>query len=519
MKKSFTLALALLFALSSYTQNFGVLNPNFGTNGTFSFDPSNTQDAMVKVLVQENGKILTVGKTRANDNNYVMYASRHNSDGSLDATFKDGGVTEFPYLYNAFDAVLDNKGHLFIAGYTFNNPNTYGAIVCLDENGLEHIYFGNNGYVFSEQGHGIVYHGIDIDSENRIVVCGYIDDQILVRRYNADGSADSSFGEDGSVIIVLDSHPWAWSYAFDIKALEDGKLLVAGHKDPSDMIYESYLLRLNSDGSLDETFADNGVLYLNAGEYREYAVAIDILPDGRYLIGGHNDLKSNTPNLVRSEAYLACVTTEGSLDKTFGTDGFVKFELLSGEGCTNTTASILTTSHGQIFGTIYSQNNITTASRAYVYNLDINGQPKENFAGSGFMPLPKIEDEEVMIRTSSLALKDDSNILVGGYYTTDNTYTQKLFIQCINIESYESVSELSSSTLLFPNPANDKLHIITEVEIEDALVYDVFGRQHDSKTTKQQNEITIDVAELNNGVYFVMIKTNEGVVTKRFVKN
>ena len=34
-----------------------------------------------------------------------------------------------------------------------------------------------------------------------------------------------------------------------------------------------------------------------------------------------------------------------------------------------------------------------------------------------------------------------------------------------------------------------------------------------------QQSTVIDVTSLNRGIYFVMIKTNEGVVTKRFIKN
>ena len=104
-------------------------------------------------------------------------------------------------------------------------------------------------------------------------------------------------------------------------------------------------------------------------------------------------------------------------------------------------------------------------------------------------------------------------------------------IQCVEIgtgngnegedgnENEDSVEELSSSLLLYPNPVNDELYIETEVEVEEIVVYDIYGRQQDNKTTRQQGMMTVEVSGLNEGVYFVMIKTNEGVATKRFVKN
>ena len=82
-------------------------------------------------------------------------------------------------------------------------------------------------------------------------------------------------------------------------------------------------------------------------------------------------------------------------------------------------------------------------------------------------------------------------------------------------EPGESISELIVSFNIYPNPVNDKLNIITEVEIEEVVVYDVYGRL---QSTVNGQQPTVDVSDLNSGVYFVMIKTNEGVVTKRFVK-
>ena len=84
-----------------------------------------------------------------------------------------------------------------------------------------------------------------------------------------------------------------------------------------------------------------------------------------------------------------------------------------------------------------------------------------------------------------------------------------------NFVSTEGVDELTVSFRLYPNPVNDKLYIETETEVEEVVVYDAFGRQ---QTTVNGQQSTVDVSNLNAGVYFVMIKTNEGVVVKRFIK-
>jgi hypothetical protein len=71
---------------------------------------------------------------------------------------------------------------------------------------------------------------------------------------------------------------------------------------------------------------------------------------------------------------------------------------------------------------------------------------------------------------------------------------------------------------IYPNPVGDRLYIETEVEIEEVVVYDVFGRHQLTETPSRQGNLVVDVANLNSGVYFIQIKTEEGNITKRFVK-
>ena len=82
--------------------------------------------------------------------------------------------------------------------------------------------------------------------------------------------------------------------------------------------------------------------------------------------------------------------------------------------------------------------------------------------------------------------------------------------------SPDVITENAASFDIYPNPVNDKLHIEAETEIEEVVVYDVYGRRQVTETPSHQG--SIDVSELNSGVYFIQIKTEEGNITKRFVK-
>ena len=443
MKKLFTLVFLCLFALSTFAQELGSFNAEFGTDGSFVFDPSSAHDFMEKILVQEDGKIITIGRARVDGSNYSVYVSRHNADGSLDETYGEGGivylkVVEDIYFNNAFDADFDENGNLYIAGCTFDMINNTAFVICLDENGSEKEDYGENGYAVTEYGGGVVYEAIDVDAQGRAVVAGYINDQILVRRYNAKGELDTTFGDEGSVIIKLDSSPYARSYAYDIKVLDNGKVVVAGcmTEDAGEgyYIFKSCVLRLKSNGDLDNTFGDGGTLLLYAGEYAKCATSISVQPDGKYIIAGNDELLLNTPEMPRCESYVTRVNTNGTVDKTFGDNGFVKFEPFEGDGCVNYCYTVETAPDGQIFGAIYSYNYSNKASRAYVFNLKVDGQLNEDFAGSGIVALPKYADDECEIEAQTVALKDNKNLLVGGYIYVDEADNSKLFISDINVD-------------------------------------------------------------------------------------
>ncbi|MBR0324245.1 MAG: T9SS type A sorting domain-containing protein, partial [Bacteroidales bacterium] len=57
-----------------------------------------------------------------------------------------------------------------------------------------------------------------------------------------------------------------------------------------------------------------------------------------------------------------------------------------------------------------------------------------------------------------------------------------------------------------------------EEEVEEVVVYDIFGRRQVTETPSHQGGLTIDVTNLNNGIYFVKVVTEKGEAVQRFVK-
>ena len=549
MKKLFTtLFVCFAFVAFAQEQDPGTVDLTFGTDGTSRFAPSNHQDFLESVLVQEDGKIITVGRSRADGSNYSIYVSRHNADGTLDESYGEGGINFFKvnptiYLNGVKDAKLSEDGLLYITGWTFDYEDNTSYILCLDENGFEYSDFGEEGWVETPKGNGVVYEAIDVDSEGNSVVTGYFNDLLLVRRYTADGELDATFGNNGTVNDTVFNS--IFSYGYDVEILEDGKIVVVGAK--MDIWYDEFLIqkayigRLNADGSVDESFGENGVVSLNVGEYAEFALGVEVDTLGNYLVTGHSELPSINPEsqLPRYESFIARVTKDGVFDTTFGEDGdgFVRFEAFEGDGCVNNQeTSCVIAPDGQIFGTFYSWNHNDYSTRAYVYNLDSDGNLKENFVGGGIVAVPVIpEENDVEIRTMSLTLQDDK-LLVSGFIYVDNDgdlsgeqsdiFISKLYTDLEptnngngddeNGNDTVALAEVSNSAFrIYPNPASSQLYVKSETNAQVSII-DLTGRV--VKEIETTDEITtIDINDINEGVYFIMIQDEKNRIVEKLV--
>lgn len=78
------------------------------------------------------------------------------------------------------------------------------------------------------------------------------------------------------------------------------------------------------------------------------------------------------------------------------------------------------------------------------------------------------------------------------------------------------ISADEASTHIFPNPVSTNLHILSQSAIAQLQVFDTYGRLLKTLTPNAKQAI-VNVRELQNGVYTIKIKTDGGIITKRFV--
>ena len=243
--------------------------------------------------------------------------------------------------------------------------------------------------------------------------------------------------------------------------------------------------------------------------------------------------------MPRYESFIARVTKDGVFDTTFGEDGdgFVRFEAFEGDGCVNNQeTSCVIAPDGQIFGTFYSWNHNDYSTRAYVYNLDSDGNLKENFVGGGIVAVPVIpEENDVEIRTMSLTLQDDK-LLVSGFIYVDNDgdlsgeqsdiFISKLYTDLEptnngngddeNGNDTVALAEVSNSAFrIYPNPASSQLYVKSETNAQVSII-DLTGRV--VKEIETTDEITtIDINDINEGVYFIMIQDEKNRIVEKLV--
>ena len=310
----------------------GDLDPTFGTGGKVLTDiGSGSFDEGNAVTIQQDGKIVGAGRS---DSQYFALV-RHDTEGSLDAGFGEGGkvLTGFGLDNSGAQAVaIQADGKIVAAGFGQTIGGFDFALTRYNADGSFDAGFGSGGKVLTDFGNSRsdFAEAMAIQPDGKIVALGDsrvggLQPDFALARYNADGSLDSGFGSGGKVLTdfapVL---PGSNDLPRALAIQADGKIVAAGGSNAGGS-FDFALARYNADGSLDAGFGAGGKVLTDLGSRsldRGNAVAIQadgkIVAAGGGLAGGSFDFA-----LIRYNA-------DGSLDAGFGAGGKVLTDLGSG---------------------------------------------------------------------------------------------------------------------------------------------------------------------------------------------
>jgi uncharacterized delta-60 repeat protein len=273
----------------------GSLDKSFASDGYLDLN-----FAAQNMITATNGNILVVGYLLDAITNRDFALARFHANGTVDTSFGTSGLVTTDFAGGddwGNSVILQQDGKIVAAG---NGDLDSVELVRYLANGTLDTSFAENGKVITSLGFekaGI--QTLALQSDGRIVAAGGTDitssmttsssSDFLLLRYLPDGQLDPSFGQNGKVLTdffpaVEGSIEVATSLAIQF----DGKLIAAGHAVSQEGGFA--LARYHVDGSLDTSFAENGLALTTISDYEfDRSEAISLKPDGKIVAAGYMD--------------------------------------------------------------------------------------------------------------------------------------------------------------------------------------------------------------------------------------
>ena len=177
----------------------------------------------------------------------------------------------------AYAMALQPDGKIVIAGdsTSVNGAPISSTVVRLNSNGSPDTTFDGDGISGAQIGaSGDNIRTVAIQPDGKILIAGYASVGTLdmaVARFNVNGSLDTSFDGDGKVTTPIGISA---EYIQSLAIQRDGKIVGAG-ASLTGVTYHSALVRYNTNGSLDTSFDGDGSI-VSPGGYQYKSVAIQL---------------------------------------------------------------------------------------------------------------------------------------------------------------------------------------------------------------------------------------------------
>lgn len=158
--------------------------------------------------------------------------------------------------------------------------------------------------------------------------------------------------------------------------------------------------------------------------------------------------------------------------------------------------------------------------------------------------MPDVVSEGSTIETERWSCQDSSEVLLyrvvnGGFAwpgATDSLPNSGIINQDINcaeevwkfFKQFELPAELvgqEEATMgfqrlnIWPNPASAELHLmVPSGNKADIRIVDLLGREIINRSWPGTEHITLDISQLDTGIYFVILKSEKGFLSRKFIK-
>jgi uncharacterized delta-60 repeat protein len=302
------------------------------------------------VVVQSDGKVVLVGNAERNAagadataQDADVVAVRFTTTGALDTGFGENGVRRIDL--GAGDASVRDQSWgvalaaqdqlIVFASRKAADPRTDRdrVVFRLTASGALDTTFATAGsgfYTLDADGLNLAdnpRNGI-VQPDGKIVFAGYTpvgtptaNNQIVLLRLNADGTPDNTFGGDGHINVAPLAAP-GMTEAYGVARQSDGKYVTTGYgrAEAAPATVDLVSARFTAEGALDSTWSDNDTVFRHdVAGFDDRGRNILALPDNRIVMIG-----TGKPITSNEDAMVVVLTAGGVVDNSFDQDG-VKF--------------------------------------------------------------------------------------------------------------------------------------------------------------------------------------------------
>jgi uncharacterized delta-60 repeat protein len=417
-----TLSLALIFSATLLTSIAVWAAPPPGNNDA-DLDPTFDGDGIITtsinelnfgndLAIQSDGKIVVIGTTFTTSQDFAV--TRYNPNGSLDTTFGSGGIvtTSFGNSATANAVAISSDGKIVVAGNLSVNGTSEILVVRYNADGSLDSSFGSGGIVSTLIQDLASAEDVVLQSNGKIVVTGNTLSlggpagaptvaSLLLARYNSDGSLDNSFDGDG-VFLAPSSLNSKPQFGHAVALQSDGKIVAGGQGLSGGSSIDFVVVRCNSNGSLDTSFGTGGVVFTNLNDQRDVINDLAIQSDGKIVVAGTTN--NQDFNIVGA---IARYNTDGSLDTSFGSNGIIAATITATDFENFNGVTLQTDGKIVVAGDI--EPGTGTAIEVKRYNAD--GSPDVTFDSDGSV----LTQVGGAASAKAVAVQSDGKIVAAGF--------------------------------------------------------------------------------------------------------
>jgi len=517
----------LKYSITRFLVN-GIVDSTFGNNGATISNPAGGATDM---LLTKAGKILICGSFADINNKPQSFVARFTPAGEPDSSFGVNGTSIIP-LFHSFEGYsemsLSADGSIIVGGFgaTKTLDSQYSVVIKLSSDGIFDDTFGNNGYVLNLAASKM--NDLTIQPDGKIVTAGQnLGYHFVFTRYNTDGRLDESFGDNGNALLNIGSDDGAQKIIIQT----NGKIMIGGYTSLGR--YKMLALRLDSTGTLDETFGDGGKVLVDFEDSTGRAYDMAQQPDGKFILAGA------AYDLGQNGGYfgLCRITNEGKLDSSFGINGLqsTAFSDFGEAYC-----AVLQDDGKIILGGYYQQKNESASYLMVRYNNDFNQKQilitkikkwvqhrngftwdantsissyviQRSYDGIHFNSIAKMN----MHNQKNLTYVDPTPLSGNSYYRLQTTSVDG----AVANSNIIAVTNDALNVSLSPNPAKNTLSIagLPANEKVKLTVLDFSGNVM-LQAIANASSYNLNIASLHTGNYVIKMDIHGEVVSKQFVK-